>query len=242
MKKRVLFAAVSLSLMALISGCGGDDAPPEDATSEAVALTTSPESQSNPSSSVEDVSFDVVDYGYSVSEKQYLYCSVILRNSNADFCIKYPAYRVTARDSSGVVLGSREITLGILYPQQDLYDADQAFKVDEAPATVEVEVIQPKDYQIITADQAAHDTYIPLSAVNCVVRDNNVMGEIVNNNDYMVDSAKVTVVFMNENGDLQGGDYTVINQLSPGASVPFSLSVKDAGTITDHFVVSANLI
>lgn len=233
MKRKLLL--IALCLLAL-TACGAEEqaqevqpeAPPQVADE---STTTAPD---------DDMTLDLVEYGYSVSSNQYLYCSVFMSNPSKDFCIKYPAYRVTARDADGIVMGTRDITNSIIYPQQEMHDADQAFKVDGDPATVEVEVLPPADYQIVAPDQVEHDTFVPLSAVNCVVRDGSVMGEISNDNDYEIDKAKVVVMFRDDSGELLGGDYTLINHIAAGATSPFSLSVKDKSTITETFEVYAN--
>lgn len=202
----------------------------------ASAISDSPEPTED--SEKEDfLPLEVKEYGYTMHGK-YLYCAVALHNPNTSYCVKYPAFRVTARDSEGILLGSHDQTLSMIYPQQDFYYVNMMFEAEEEPASLEVKAITPSDYNIV--DAIDFPEYKPLTAINTVVRGNRVMGEIKNDNDYEIKKAIVTVIFRDEGGNMISGHFTFIDHLPAGESTPFDMSVYEE-FITPSFEIYANV-
>ncbi len=167
---------------------------------------------------------EVKEFGYSVSHG-YLYYSICLHNPNESFFVEFPTFRVTARDANNVLLGTEEQVLFSIYPQQDVWHAFLGFEVEEAPATVDVEVLMPKDYNITKVSKIDQPTYIPLAAINYAKRGNKIVGEVQNDNDYDIKQAIVTIVYRDADGKLLGGDSTFIDSVPAHGTAPFEESV-----------------
>lgn len=242
--KRKITALLFATILILLVACNqskpnGNQYVPDSSQSDITQPETDDSNvQSSTSSSSEEefLPLEIKDYGYALN-KNYLFCAVVLHNPNISYCVEFPTFRITARDADGLLLGSEKQVLSIIYPQQDFCYAGQMFKVEEEPATVEVEVIPPDDYDI--TDIQLNDVYNPLVAYNTVMRDNRIMGEIMNINDYEIDKAIVTVFFKDEEGNILAGNSTFVDEVPAYGSIPFDMSVNKAFT-TDNFEVYAN--
>lgn len=182
---------------------------------------------------------EVKEFGYSM-QNEYVYYSVNIYNPNENKAIEFPVFRITARNDAGELLATEEQTLSIIYPQQNFVYASQAFDVDEVPANVEIDVLEPKDYQIRNVSTLDNPEYIPLDVINTTFRTDRIVGEIQNNNDYDLDSAVVTVIFRDDNGKLVGGTSTFVDSLKANSTTPFDISIHQE-FVTDNFEVYANI-
>lgn len=182
---------------------------------------------------------EVKEFGYSMSN-EYVVCSVILHNPNEETAIELPSFRITARNEAGELLATEDQTLSIIYPQQDFVYASQMFDVDEVPANVEIEILEPEDYNIKNISMLDHPEYTPLDVVSATFRTDSIVGEIQNNNDYDLDGAIVSVVFRDDNGKLIGGALTFVDSLKANSATPFDMSIYQKFA-TDNFEVYANI-
>ncbi len=205
---------------------------------EMVDKTVSKNSKSE-KENTELLPIEVKEFGYSMSN-EYLYYSIKLHNPNTDKAIELPQFRVTARNDAGEVLATEEQTLSIIYPQQDFTYASLAFDVDDIPSKVDVEVLEPDEYNIKNISMLDNPNYVPLKAVNTTMRDDSVVGEIQNDNDYDLDSAIVTIIFRDENGKLIGGDSTFVDSLKANSATPFDMSLYN-DFVTTNYEVYANI-
>lgn len=171
---------------------------------------------------------------------EYLYTVTAIHNPNTTYAIEYPSFRIIAKDSDGILLGTDDQTLSIIYPGQTFYFAGMAFDVAEAPATVSFEILPPHDYEIVNTSTLEHTTFAPLVASNCVVRNGDVLGEIKNNNNYDISRAIVVVIFEDESGRIVGGDSTYVESLKASGSIPFEIS-PPGKMMTKNFKVYANI-
>lgn len=243
MKRFLVAVLLTVICCTMLASCG---ASPQDAATNTSQPTIPPASMlpipigesEHPNNEL--LPLEIKEYGYGIAGKGYIYISVILHNPNPDYCIEFPSFRVTARDADGLVLGSEDQTLSVIYPKQDFCYAGQMFQVDDIPTSVEVEVLAPDDYQILNPQHMDHPTYVPLEIVNSVVRDDRLMGEISNSNDYDIDSAIVTVLYRDENGEIVGGNSTFINKVSASATTPFDFSIYE-DLVTNNYEVYANI-
>ena len=244
MKSKFLTLILCVLMLLSFAGCGSSDAGAGATTpTSEVGATPTIESvlQTPTSNGSEDFyPLEIKTYGYSISKGQYLYCAVIVHNPNTAYCVQFPSFRITAKDADGFLLGSEEQVLSIIYPQQDFCYAGLAFKVEEVPTTVDVEMLTPDDYNIFDVSLLDYPEYEPLTVNNAIMRNNRVMGEINNNNNYDIDSAIVTVVFMDENGAIVSGNSTFVNAVSSFSSTPFEISVSEDLSL-DNFEVYANI-
>lgn len=205
---------------------------------EMIDKASSNDTQNNQKKS-ELLPVEVKEFGYSMNG-EYLYYSIKLYNPNNEKAIELPQFRVTARNDAGEILATEEQTLSVIYPEQEFVYASQAFDVDEAPAKVDVEVLEPNDYNIKNVSVLDHPNYVPLKAVNTAMRADRLVGEIQNDNDYDLDSAIVTVIFRDENGKLIGGESTFVDSVKANSTTPFDMFLYQ-DFITTNYEVYANI-
>lgn len=229
--RKILSIIMILSLMLSLAACGGEKTNSE--------LTQSQSETSNETSNSKMLPIEVKEFGYSMQD-EYVYYSVILHNPNEDKAIELPSFRITARDESGLPLATEEQTLSIIYPKQDFVHAFQAFDVDEMPATVDIEVLEPDDYNIKNVSMLDNSEYSPLNVVNATFRTDSIVGEIQNNNKYDIDSGVVTVIFRDSNGKLIGGTSTYVDSIKANSTTPFDITIYESFA-TDNFEVYANI-
>lgn len=224
-----------LSLISCTSNTPNGKDPALTANPSVPVHTTEP---TEPSS--EFLPLEVREFGYSVTQKGYLYIAAILHNPNTDYCIEFPSFRVAARDADGILLGSDEQVLSVIYPQQDFCYAGLMFEVEDNPATVDIEAIVPNDYNIVKPQNLDYPSYEPLAIINSVIREDRAMGEIHNSNDFDIDSAVVAIIYRDESGKIIGGDSTFVSNISASGNTPFDFSIH-SGVPTDNYDIYANI-
>ena len=167
-------------------------------------------------------SMELQDSGWIVSD-DYLSYYVNIYNPNEDIAVEYPKFRITARDASGVVIGTEDQTLSILYPQQNFIYGSLGFSVDEMPTTVDFEIIDPDDNDLKSL--GGLNSYEPLEVVNTAVREDKIVGEINNPNDYDIDDVALVILCKNSKGELVNIASTFVEDCKAGTTTPFSESV-----------------
>ena len=85
-----------------------------------------------------------------------------------------------------------------------------------------------------------HPQYVPLSIENASYKEDSIVGEIKNNNDYSIDSSVVTVIFRDENNVLIGGTSTFVDSISANSNTPFDMSIYE-NFATENFEIYANI-
>ena len=223
MKKRILastfFCLVVLSLTACNSNTSNDTEYPDTSANDAGNISVSEDTNSK------FIPLDIAESGYTMIEGGFLYCSVKVHNPNTDLAILYPTVRITARDAGGALLGTQDQTLSTIYPQQDFWYSGQLLQVDEAPSSVEFTIVQPDDYNIVSASTLEQSTFTPLLVESVAMHSERLVGEVVNKNDFDLDMIVVAAVFRNEDGDIIGGESTFVDKLPSSGSVPFDMPI-----------------
>ncbi len=158
-----------------------------------------------------------------VVKNGYLYCYIDMFNPNEDIAIKYPSYRVTARGENNEVLGTQDHTLSVINPQQHFIYGSQYFSVSKNPATVEVQPMEAKEYNIKKSGE--YEEYKPLEAINYSQVKGKITGEITNPNDYTVDNSVVVALCRNDKGELADIVMTFVKSIPAGGSIPFEISM-----------------
>lgn len=239
MKSRAVSATLAILLAVFLFACSS----PSHSEESQAPITTSPETNSNIKSEQptnEFLPLEIKESGYAVTKKGYLYVAVVLHNPNPNYCVEFPAFRVTARDADGLLLGSNDQVLSVIYPQQDFCYAGQMFKVDDVPATIDFEALAPNDYNIVKPQNLDHPNYDPLSIISSVIREDRAMGELNNSNNFDIDSAIVAIVYRDESGQIVGGDSTFISNVSASNSTPFDISIH-SDLCTGIYEIYANI-
>ena len=169
----------------------------------------------------------------------YLKYAFVAHNNMTEKAAYLPAFRITVRDAEGGLISTTDQILNVIYPDQDVVYAGQGSKLDETPASIEISYVEPDDdWHIVSTSKLDHAKYTPFEIKSSKLKDNRIIGELYNPNDYNQSMIAVTVVFRDKNGQLLGGDTTFINNVKAGETVPFELSVsKDL--VTDSFEVYA---
>ena len=223
MKKRMLNSIfsclVALSLTACNSNTSNDTEYPDTSANDAGNISVSEDTNSK------FIPLDIAESGYTMIEGGFLYCSVKVHNPNTDLAILYPTVRITARDAGGALLGTQDQTLSTIYPQQDFWYSGQLLQVDEAPSSVEFTIVQPDDYNIVSASTLEQSTFTPLLVESVAMHSERLVGEVVNKNDFDLDMIVVAAVFRNEDGDIIGGECTFVDKLPSSGSVPFDMPI-----------------
>jgi lipoprotein len=223
MKKRLLTSVFSCLVALSLTACNSN-APNDTKYSDTSANDTGNISVSEDANS-KFIPLDIAESGYTMIEGGFLYCAVKVHNPNTGLAILYPTVRITARDTGGTLLGTQDQTLSTIYPQQDFWYSGQLLQVDTAPSSVEFTIVQPDDYNIVSASTLEQSTFTPLSVENTAMHSERLVGEVVNKNDFDLDMIVVAAVFRNENGDIIGGESTFVDKLPASGSVPFDMPI-----------------
>ncbi len=175
----------------------------------------------------------------------YYYYSVILHNNMSDMAVQFPEIRITARDNSGGLISADSQVMNVIYPGQDLVWAGLGGSVDEVPASIDVEFVEPADdWHVVKPNRLEHAEYLPLEVKSARIKQDrwfpSVIGEIYNPNSYDVDMAAITVVFRDDQGNLLAGDTGYINSLKAGKTTTFEINVNNE-IITENFEVYGQL-
>lgn len=127
------------------SGTSAGDA---EGGSSRVSSDSEPSFAAAPASSAQDASslLEVVESGWSCDPTGYVHYALALRNSS-DVAIEFPTVRIVGRAQDGAVLFSDEKPLMVIDAQRTVLYGSQAGN-GEAPATVEFEALEPREYNI----------------------------------------------------------------------------------------------
>lgn len=170
----------------------------------------------------------------------YLSCVITIVNNSDEYVVEFPSFRITAYDTSGVVLGSYEQVLSIIYPEHDFTAYCLMFELSKKPDKIDIVLLEPEDYCIVHKSLVKHEKFEKLVGNNVVVYGDSVKGEIINPNNYGIEGAMVTAVFRDKNGDIVFGEQTFVNQLPAAGSVPFDMYVFSADDLDLLCEISAS--
>ena len=182
----------------------------------------------------------VKEFGF-VPVNGYYYYSVILHNNLTDMAIQFPEIRITARGNDGALISADSQVMNVMYPDQELVWAGLGGSVDEIPASIDIEFVEPTDnWHIVKPSSLEHAEYQPLEVKSARIKQDNffpaVIGEIYNPNPYDLSMVAVTVIFRDGQGNLLAGDTGFVNGLKAEKTTAFEINVsKDL--ITDYFEV-----
>ena len=229
MKRATITLLIVLSLLLCLTACGGGGSNADNANDETQPAAPKNDDVYKPLELVE--SQTVVDRGY-------IHVFSVIHNPNTGYAVEFPVIRVTAKDTDGMLLGTYDQTLSIVYPEQDFISYFMMCDVDEEPAEIKVELIEPADYGINKTAKLEHPEYIPLEVVNPIVREEKALCEIHNPNDYDIDMAVVFIVFRDSDGNIVGGDETFADDIAAGGSVPVEINIYGERTENAEFYVN----
>jgi len=92
-------------------------------------------------------------YGFATWQEASLTYGIILFNPNNE-ALEYPSFRITARRDDNTIIGTEEITLSMIYPNQTLTIAEISSirVIPEEVHNVEFEVLEPSDWNWTTGE------------------------------------------------------------------------------------------
>lgn len=166
----------------------------------------------------------ITDFGYYQNEG-YIWCVVEITNSSEDKAVELPTYRVTAYDEKDKILGTEEQTLSVVYPRQKFICAAVLIEVDKKPDRIDITVLEPEDYNVTSVSALEHPAHKQMIGQNLSVRDDLITGEIYNPNNYKIESAMITVVFRDGNGEIVYGRGGFVDQIPADGTVPFDIDL-----------------
>lgn len=188
------------------------------------------EEQSNSPTSQPDENgiypLEIKEYGYGIVNDKWLYYGFIAYNPNKDVAHYYPTFRITARDEDGIIIGTKDQTCTIVYPQQYIAHGFQAFEITEIPSSFSIEALKPDFYNIKKVGTLENPDYLPLEVVNYVKRDDKIVGEISNPNSYDIGMAALTTIYRDANGAICGGNSTFVSNVNANSKAPFEIRVS----------------
>lgn len=210
----------------------------EDEIINALTSEETPAVDKSNESSVPQELVTVKECGFQISHG-YLKYAFIAHNNMTDKAAYLPSFRITVRDADGGLISTTDQVLNVIYPDQDTVYAGQGSKIDETPASIEVSYIEPDDdWHIVSTSKLEHDHYSPFEIKSSKLKDDRIIGELYNPNDYNQSMIAVTVIFRDKNGELLSGDTTFISNAKAGETVPFEIRVNK-NLITESFEVFA---
>ena len=165
---------------------------------------------------------EITDFEWCVSGN-YLHYYVAVHNLSEEVAVTVVPFRITARDAEGMLLGTEETGVSIVYPGKDRIGGDMAFSVEEMPASVDIEILDIDDYDL--RNVSLLDAYQPLELVDTGIRSDKMMGEIYNPNAYDISIGRVIAICRNSEGTLVDVETLNVYDLKAGSKTPFSTSV-----------------
>lgn len=171
----------------------------------------------------------------------YLECVITITNKSNEYAIEYPSFRITAYDSSNKILGTEESVLSVIYPNQDFTKYCLLFELSNKPNKIAIQCLTPEDYNVSSLNSLDFATHKQMAGINISVNSEKITGEISNPNNYNIDSAQVTVLFRDANGNIVWGNNGFIDQLPANGTTPFEVYNDYKGTLPSNYTVLAYL-
>ena len=184
---------------------------------------------------------EIIECGFSCSEQRSTcstYYSFILYNPNDNKTIRFPTVRMVARNANGAMLGTEDKAMHQIDPHETVAFASYFPSLDVMPATIDFQVMDPQDYNIIKPTNVITD---PMRAVNYTMTaskfNTKIVGEISNYTGYDFSTVGVVVLFRDVNGNLAGGETQYVSNVLSGGTTPFEVSIHSALTVFDRYEV-----
>ena len=210
----------------------------EDEIIFALTATETPSIDKDEKSSALQELVSIKESGFQIVNG-YLHYSFIAHNNMTNKALYLPTFRITARDADGALISTTEQTLMVVYPDQDTVYSGRGNQIDELPASVEISyVMTDDDWHIVNTSKLNHPSYTPFEIKSAKLKDNRIVGELYNPNDYSQSTIAISVVFRDKNGQLLTGDTSFINNVKAKETVPFEFRIY-SNLLTDSFDIFA---
>ena len=181
----------------------------------------------------------VRETGFAVEDGR-LYYALVLANDMADTTVEFPRVRVSFYDEAGELIAADESVRLAICPGQELAWASDIWHIDEAPASVEAEVVTPRSRDFVNDVTLCAPLEVRAATVDQSGDAATLTCEIYNPNSFEAPSAYVTILYRDSEGALLCGENAACGPIPAGESIQFETPLV-AGLVQDTFEVFASL-
>ena len=181
----------------------------------------------------------VRETGFAVEDGR-LYYALVLANDMADTTVEFPRVRVSFYDEEGELIAADESVRLAICPGQELAWASDIWHIDEAPASVEAEVVTPRSRDFVNDVTLCAPLEVRAATVDQSGDAATLTCEIYNPNSFEAPSAYVTILYRDSEGALLSGENAACGPIPAGESIQFETSLV-TGLVQDTFEVFASL-
>ena len=175
-----------------------------------------------------------------VMDGDRLYYALTLVNDTESLTLEFPRVRVTFYDAQGEVVASDESVRMALCPGQELAWASDIWNIEEAPVSMEAELVQPRSRDFIDDSALCAPLEVRSAAIEREGEAATLVCELYNPNDFDAPSAAVTILYRDEAGALTAGETEWCGAIPAGEAIPFEMPLVPA-LIQETFEVHASL-
>ena len=181
----------------------------------------------------------VREIGFAVEDGR-LYYALVLANDMADTTVEFPRVRVSFYDEAGELIAADESVRLAICPGQELAWASDIWHIDEAPASVEAEVVTPRSRDFVNDVTLCAPLEVRAATIDQSGDAATLTCEIYNPNSFEAPSAYVTILYRDSEGALLSGENAACGPIPAGESIQFETPLV-AGLVQDTFEVFASL-
>ena len=181
----------------------------------------------------------VRETGFAVEDGR-LYYALVLANDMADTTVEFPRVRVSFYDEAGELIAADESVRLAICPGQELAWASDIWHIDEAPASVEAEVVTPRSRDFVNDVTLCAPLEVRAATIDQSGDAATLTCEIYNPNSFEAPSAYVTILYRDSEGALLCGENAACGPIPAGESIQFETPLV-AGLVQDTFEVFASL-
>ena len=181
-----------------------------------------------------------VDESGFVMDGDRLYYALTLVNDTESLTLEFPRVRVTFYDAQGEVVASDESVRMALCPGQELAWASDIWNIEEAPVSMQAELVQPRSRDFIDDSALCAPLEVRSAAIEREGEAATLVCELYNPNDFDAPSAAVTILYRDEAGALTAGETEWCGAIPAGEAIPFEMPLVPA-LIQETFEVHASL-
>ena len=182
---------------------------------------------------------NVRETGFAVEDGR-LYYALVLANDMADTTVEFPRVRVSFYDEEGELIAADESVRLAICPGQELAWASDIWHIDEAPASVEAEVVTPRSRDFVNDVTLCAPLEVRAATIDQSGDAATLTCEIYNPNSFETPSAYVTILYRDSEGALLCGENAACGPIPAGESIQFETPLV-AGLVQDTFEVFASL-
>ncbi len=181
----------------------------------------------------------VRETGFAVEDGR-LYYALVLANDMADTTVEFPRVRVSFYDEEGELIAADESVRLAICPGQELAWASDIWHIDEAPASVEAEVVTPRSRDFVNDVTLCAPLEVRAATIDQSGDAATLTCEIYNPNSFEAPSAYVTILYRDSEGALLCGENAACGPIPAGESIQFETPLV-AGLVQDTFEAFASL-